>query len=149
MDLKQLVRGKSLFLDTAPLVYFIEKNIRYHSIIKPVISQIDALETEAITSTITLMEVLVHPFRDGNTKLANKYKAILLASKGLITYEISHTISQQAAMLRAKQKWKTPDAIQLATALHHKADYFLTNDSALRKVNGLKVLVLDDYLPQV
>ena len=61
MELNQLVKGKSVFLDTAPLIYFIEKHRRYYNILRPVISQIDALETEAITSTITLLEVLVHP----------------------------------------------------------------------------------------
>ena len=40
MELNHLVKGKSLFLDTAPLIYFIEKNRRYHNIIKPVITQI-------------------------------------------------------------------------------------------------------------
>ena len=146
MELKHLVKGKSLFLDTAPLIYFIEKNRRYHDIIKPVISQIDALETEGLSSTITLLEVLVHPLRDGNKKLANMYKAILLTSNGLVTHEISHAISERAALLRAKHGLKTPDAIQLATATQHKADYFLTNDPALKKVKGVKVLVLDDYL---
>lgn len=143
-----MVKGKSLFLDTAPLIYFIEKNHRYHGIIKPVISQIDALETEGLTSTITLLEVMVHPLRNGNTKLANKYKAILLSSSGMVTHEISHAISEQAALLRAKHGFKSPDAIQLATAILHKADYFLTNDPALKKVKGVKVLVLDDYLPE-
>jgi len=146
LELSHLVKGKSLFLDTAPLIYFIEKNRRYHDIIKPVISQIDAFETEGLSSTITLLEVLVRPLRDGNKKLANKYKAILLSSNGLVTHEISHAISERAAILRAKHGLKTPDAIQLATATHHKADYFLTNDSALKKVKGMRVLVLDDYL---
>lgn len=148
MELNHLVKGKSLFLDTAPLIYFIEKNLRYHHIVKPVISQIDDLETKGLTSTISLLEVLVHPLRNGNIRLANKYKAILLFSSGLATYEISHAISEQAALLRGKHGWKTPDAIQVATALLHKADYFLTNDPALKKVRGIKVLVLDDYLPK-
>ena len=30
MELNHVVMGKSLFLDTAPLIYFIEKNRRYH-----------------------------------------------------------------------------------------------------------------------
>ena len=148
MELNYLVKGKSLFLDTAPLLYFIEKNLRYHGIIKPVISQIDALETKGLTSTITLLEVLVHPLRDRNAKLANQYKTILLSSIGLVTYEISHAISQQAALFRARYGWKTPEAIQLATAVHHKADFFLTNDPALREATGVKVLVLDDYLSE-
>lgn len=147
MELNHVVKGKSLFLDTAPLIYFIEKNRRYHDIIRPVISQIDSLETKGITSTITLLEVLVHPLRTGNRKLANEYKAILLSATGLVTYEISHAISERAALFRAKHGLKTPDAIQLATATYHKANYFLTNDPALKKVKGVKVLVLDDYLP--
>lgn len=146
MELNQLVLGKSVFLDTAPLIYFIEKNHRYHHIVKPVIAQIDALETKGFASTITLLEVLVHPLRDGNKILAKKYKDILLLSKGLMTYEISHSISERSALLCANHELKTPDAIQLATAMHCKADFFLTNDSNLEKVRCLDILVLDKFL---
>ena len=148
MALSRLVKGKTVFLDTAPFIYFIEKNSRYHDLMKPVISLIDAQESQGVTSTITLLEVLVHPLRDGNKKLADQYKAILLSSNGLLTYEVSHEISERAALLRAKHGLRTPDAIQLATALISKADFFLTNDPALKKVKELKVVVLDDYLPQ-
>lgn len=148
MALSRIVKGKTVFLDTAPFIYFIEKHSRYHDLIKPVIYLIDAQESQGVTSTITLLEVLVHPLRDGNKKLADQYKAILLSSNGLMTYEVSHEISERAALLRAKHGLRTPDAIQLATALILKADCFLTNDPALKKVKELKVVVLDDYLPQ-
>jgi predicted nucleic acid-binding protein len=146
VELSQLLKHKSVFLDTAPLIYFIEKNVRYYDIVKPVISQIDALETQGITSTITLLEVLVHPLRHGNKTLANTYRTILLSSRGFQTYEISHAISEKAAQIRAKHALRTPDAIQLATATLHKTDYFLTNDPALKKLKTMRVLVLDDYL---
>lgn len=146
MALSRLVKGKTVFLDTAPLIYFIEKNSRYHELMKPVISLIDAQDAQGVTSTITLLEVLVHPLRDGNKKLAGRYKEILLSSNGLLTYEVSHEISERAALLRAKYGLRTPDAIQLATALVAKADCFLTNDPALKKVKDVKVIVLDDYL---
>ncbi|MGD0843639.1 MAG: PIN domain-containing protein [Geobacteraceae bacterium] len=148
MALSRIVKGKTVFLDTAPFIYFIEKNSQYHDLIKPVISLIDAQESQGVTSTITLLEVLVHPLRDGNKKLADQYKAILLSSNGLLTYEVSHEISERAALLRAKHGLRTPDAIQLATALISKADSFLTNDPALKKVKELKVVVLDDFLPR-
>ena len=99
-----------------------------------------------LASTITLLEVLVHPLREGDTLLTQKYKDILLASKGLMTYEISHSISEKSALLRAEHELKTPDAIQVATAIHHKADFFLTNDHSLKKVQDLKVLVLNNFL---
>lgn len=38
MELTRLLKGKTVFIDTAPFIYFIEKNSRYHQIVKPVIS---------------------------------------------------------------------------------------------------------------
>jgi len=146
MELNRLLRGKTVFLDTAPLIYFIEKNTKYHDLVKPVISLIDSNHARGITSTITLLEVLVQPLREGNRKLADKYKAILLSANGLETCMISHTISERAAIIRAHYRFRTPDAIQLATAIVSKSDYFLTNDAALKQIKEIKVILLEDYL---
>ena len=148
MELSKLLRGKIIFLDTAPLIYFIEKNIRYIDVVKPIIALIDSQQAKGMTSTITLLEVLVLPLREGNKKLADKYKTILLSSSDLETCEISNVISERAAVIRSKYGFKTPDAIQLATAIVRKADYFLTNDTALKLVKEIKVIVLDDHLPE-
>ena len=64
-------------IDTAPIIYFIEKNPRYLNVVRPVFAEIDAGRIEAITSTITLLEVLVQPFRKSNKKLAEKYRAAI------------------------------------------------------------------------
>lgn len=146
MELTLLLKGKSVFIDTAPFIYFIENSSRYHQIVKPVISLIDSCKAKGITSTITLLEVLVQPAREGKRKVAEQYKAILLDSVGLTTLEISHQISEKAAYLRAKHNLRTPDALQIAAALVAKADYFLTNDATLKKVKEIKVLILDDFL---
>jgi predicted nucleic acid-binding protein len=126
MELSRLCKGKTVFLDTAPLIYFIEKNSQYHDIVKPVIALIDSQQAKGVTSTITLLEVLVLPLREGNKRLAEKYKTILLSSGALETFEITHIISERATMLRAKYGFRTPDSIQLATAIICNADYFLT-----------------------
>jgi predicted nucleic acid-binding protein len=60
-----------------------------------------------------------------------------------------HAISEKAAQLRAKHGLKTPDALQLATVIIHRADYSLTNDPNLKKVKEAKALVVDDYLPRI
>jgi predicted nucleic acid-binding protein len=75
-----------------------------------------------------------------------KYKTILLSSNDLETCEISNTISERAAVIRAKYGFKTPDSLQLATAIVRKADYFLTNDIALKQINEIKVIVLEERL---
>jgi predicted nucleic acid-binding protein len=101
---------------------------------------------EAITSTITLLEVLVQPFRTNNVSLAERYREILLYSENFTTFEIFHEISENASRLRANYSLKTPDALQLAGALFYGAQAFLTNDRDLKKVSELKVLVLDDFI---
>ena len=108
--------------------------------------EIDAGNIEAITSTITLLEVLVHPLRMGDEVLVEKYREILLSSDGLTTFEILHEVSELASRLRAKYIIRTPDAIQIAVGILYHASFFLTNDPNLRKISEIKVLVLDDYL---
>ena len=146
MGLVDEVRGQRICIDTAPIIYFIEHHVKYRSIIRPVFEVIASGNIEAITSTITLLEVLVHPLRSGDETLAEKYRDILLSSQGLTTFEILHEVSGMASRLRAKYPIGTPDAIQIAVGILYHASFFLTNDPNLRKVSEIKVLVLDDYL---
>ncbi len=146
MGLVDGLRGLRVSLDTAPIIYFIEKHPKYLNIVRPVFLEIDAGNIEAITSTITLLEVLVHPFRTGNDTLAEEYRDILLYSKGLTTFEILHEVSEKSSRLRAKYSIKTPDAIQIAIGILYGANKYLTNDPDLRKVSEIQVLILDDFL---
>ncbi len=146
MGLVDELQGVRVCMDTAPIIYFIEKNPKYLGVLKPVFLEIDTGRIEAITSTITLLEVLVHPFRTKNDILAEKYRDILLYSGGLTTFEIFHEVSEMSSKLRAKYSIRTPDAIQIAVGLLYRASKFLTNDSALKKVSDIDVLVLDDFL---
>jgi predicted nucleic acid-binding protein len=51
-----------------------------------------------------------------------------------------------SSKLRAKYAIRIPDAIQIAVGIIYGADTFLTNDSDLKKVKDIKVLVLEDFL---
>ena len=146
MGLVDELQGVRVCMDTAPIIYFIEKNPKYLGVLKPVFLEIDTGRIEAITSTITLLEVQVHPFRTKDDILAEKYRDILLYSGGLTTFEIFHEVSEKSSKLRAKYSIRTPDAIQIAVGLLYRASKFLTNDSALKKVSEIDVLVLDDFL---
>jgi predicted nucleic acid-binding protein len=59
---------------------------------------------------------------------------------------VSVEIAEVAAQLRAAQNLRTPDAIQIATALREGATFFLTNDARLAAVQNLEVLVLGALL---
>ncbi|HMB98403.1 MAG TPA: PIN domain-containing protein [Balneolaceae bacterium] len=120
-------------IDTAPFIYYMERHKTYGAIVKPIFKEIEKGNIQAITTNITLLEVLVQPYRFGDEKLAQRYRDILLNSEGLTTLTITHEITENAAKLRAKYLIRTPDAIQIATAVITNADAFLTNDEALKK----------------
>ena len=95
-----------------------------------------------VTSTVTLLEVMVHPLRSNNRELANEYRDILLNSK-LMTLEVSSAIAEQAAQLRANHNIRTPDAIQISAALDAGATHFFTNDIRLPEIPSIQIFALD------
>jgi len=146
MGLVDELRGLRICIDTAPFIYFIEKNPKYLSMLRPFFAEINAGKIDALTSTITLLEVLVLPFKTKNESLAEKYREILLYAEGLTTFEIFHEVSELSSKLRAKYSIRTPDAIQIAVGIIYGADAFLTNDSSLKKVNDIRVVILEDFI---
>lgn len=138
------LRGSIVGLDTAPLIYFTEENGAYSEIVDPFFQAIGNGELKVVTSVMTLLEVLVHPIRDGDLKLAQKYRDFLLNSNNVTIYDVSQKVAEQAARLRALYKIRTPDSIQLATAISENATFFLTNDIVLQSLPNLKILMLDD-----
>jgi predicted nucleic acid-binding protein len=137
------LRGLIVGLDTAPLIYFIEENPAYIAIVDAFFQSLDLGEFRVVTSSITLTEVLVHPLRRRNPDLAQQYRDILLHQTSLTTISTSPAIAERAAHLRAIHNLRTPDAIQMATAINEGASFFLTNDTQLQVVSELEVLVLN------
>ncbi len=120
--------SKTVFLDTAPLIYFIEGHSQYQDILSKLFDFNDKGGFSFITSTITLLEVLVKPLKDGNANIAEQYKEILTNAPSIEIFDVTSSISELAAKIRALYNLRTPDAIQIATSLENGADYFLTND---------------------
>lgn len=132
-------------IDTAIIIYFIEDDPRYLPTIGPLFEAADRGRCELIASTLTLLEVLVAPYRTSNAALAERYEALLTRSRGVRMVELSRDILRSAAQLRAATGAGTPDAMQLASALHASCSAFVTNDRRLPAVPGLKIVQLGAY----
>ena len=142
MGLIKQLYGKKIFLDTAPLIYFMEEESNFISLLNDLFSPSN--NCRFITSVITLSEVLVMPLREGKTQLAEQYKEILTMSENIHILDINIDIAKEAAKIRASYSVKTPDAMQLATAKYGVVDYFLTNDLRLKLFKDLNVITLSD-----
>ena len=133
-------------LDTAIFIYFIEENPRFLPEIVRLFKEAHEGRRDLITSALTLLEVLVVPYRAGNRLLAERYEALLTRSRGIRLVELSHDQLRAAAQLRAATSVKTPDALQLVAAISTGCTTFLTNDRRLPPVPGLRILELASYV---
>ena len=145
MKLDIALRGVTrLGIDSAPLIYLVESNAQYDTLVIEVFHQIDEGRFEGVTSVVSLGEVLVQPFRTGDFALHRRYHELLYETPRLNTLDIDRVTSERAADLRAKYRFRLPDALQLAVAIEEGCEAFLTNDRRLARVTELRVLVLDD-----
>jgi len=132
-------------VDTAIFIYFIEEHPKFLRAIHPLFQEADRGGRELVTSALTLLEVLVVPYRAGHRALADRYEALLTRSRGIRTVEIGRPQLRAAAQLRAATGVKTPDALQLVAAIGGGCTAFLTNDRRLPPIPGLRVLDLSSY----
>jgi predicted nucleic acid-binding protein len=145
VKIEEALRGVSrLFLDTAPVIYFVEATPTYLARVTVIFEQIDALAIEAVTSPITLAECLVHPYRLGLTSLQKDFTDLITAGKNTHFSLIGQSVALTASEFRARYNLALTDALQLATALEAGCEAFLTNDRMLKRVTELRILVLDE-----
>src|SRR5215510_8035812 len=138
-----LANVRELFLDTAPIIYHVEGNLAYQPLTDQVFQTIQAGTISAVTSSITLSECLVHPYRRGDMALTQKFRNVITA--GVNTRYVGvDAVAERSAEIRAQYNLKLADSFQVAAAIAAGCDAFLTNDSALKRVNGITILVLDE-----
>jgi len=140
--------GGPVALDSSIFIYFIEEHPIYLPLVEPLFEAIDAGELEAVTSSLTLLEVLVIPFRFANAALIDRYETLLTKSRGLRLVDLDREFLRSVAQVRASTRAKTPDAMQLTAGMAAGCPVFLTNDDRIPSTPGLRVLLLEDYLPQ-
>jgi predicted nucleic acid-binding protein len=131
-------------VDTAVFIHLIEEHPVFLAAARSLFARADRGETEIVTSAVTLLEVLVVPYRSGNEALAARYEAILTRSRGIRLVELDRVQLRTAARLRAAYGPRTPDALQLAAALTTRCSALVTNDRRFPPVPGLRIVQLAD-----
>ena len=82
-----------------------------------------------VTNHITLAEVLVHPTRDGDNFLTQRYLSLLsTTTPWLHIQRVDQAVLVKASQLRAHLKLKLPDAIHAASAILTNCSHILSED---------------------
>ena len=145
--LTSLIEGRLVAFDSAPLIYYLEEHPRYTLLSDELFDAFREQRARGLTSFLTLLEVLVLPLRAGHSSLASHYRQILGQTKGIALFSIDRAVCERAAQLRADHHWlRTPDALQVATAIEHGAQVIVTNDNRWKRLREISVAVFDDYV---
>jgi predicted nucleic acid-binding protein len=140
-----LDEATTVYLDAAAIIYSVERHEDYSKLLEPLWDAVSAESITAITSSLTLLEVLVVPIRNQDHALIGDYRSLLESSE-LVLHPIDESVLFEAATIRAGRNIKTPDAIHAATAMINRCDMFITNDRAFRHLAGLNAVVLTDMV---
>jgi predicted nucleic acid-binding protein len=142
MIFSELAKGATLALDTAVLIYFLEKHPDFFPISKELFQKIECGDHPAVMATLVFAELLVPAWRSGESRRATQVLQALNSFPHLRIMPLSADIANQSARLRARYNLRTPDAIHLATALAANADVFITNDRDLIRVESELPIVM-------
>lgn len=137
--------GRTVYLDANAFIYAVERVAPYAQALRPLFASIAAGDTSAVTSEITLAEVLVKPLQARDAELRVEFESAL-AGPGLTVVPVSRAVLVESAHLRASSRLKLPDAIHSATARLSGCDAFLTNDTGIGAVPGVEVVRLAEVV---
>ncbi len=144
--IKSLAKHKLVGIDTSPFIYHLEGDPDYSKLTLRLFEEIEKGGLKAVTSVLTLMEVLVRPKQVGDKRAVEDYRFVLKTFPNLALRPIDESCAERASDLRATYGVKPPDALQVGTALANDATGFVTNDGRLKKIRELEVMVLDEFV---
>lgn len=144
----ELNRLTKVGLDSSILIYHLEDMEPYSELTEAAFAAIAEGSLVAVLSTISVTELLVQPFAEGQKDRVAAFERFVLSLPNTALIPPSYPTAKEAARLRARYGIRTPDALLLATALGENADGFLTNDAYLRRLKGegIAIVVLADYV---
>ena len=140
--IRRWLRHERIAFDTSFLIPLLEDDLERKSTIGRLFDLVEKRSLSLVTSTVTLLEILVHPHRNQDLNMIRSYYGYLPRAPFLQLVPVTIEIADKAAEFRAKYRFKTPDAIHLATAFLGNATLFLTHDRQFRKQKEIEVGIL-------
>ena len=133
----------AVYIDTNVLIAAFEMSDATSDQAWRVLDAINEGALDAVTSELTLAEVLTKPFAENDVPLRQTYEVLLCSGGNLQVVPVNRTILIRSAQIRAAQpRIRLPDAIHLATAVETSCPTFLTSDQRISRGSGIRVVLL-------
>lgn len=129
-------------LDTNIFIYYFQQNKYFGEDARNIFEKLALGKYRAVTSIITLIELLSFKLSDKDITLLQD---TFLQTPNLSVIEVGQEIALTASKIRRIYGFRLPDAIQLATGVSQKVDFYITNDAKLKRFKETKVVLLKDF----
>lgn len=109
--------------------------------------RVEAGRLAAVTSVLTLSDLLVAPVKAHDDAAAEELQALLPTYPHLDLAPVTLAVATRAATYRGRYDLDPMAAIQVATAKEERAELLVTTEAAWKRLSGeIDVLVLDDFV---
>ena len=143
----EVINNSIITLDTNCFIYYFEDSEKYAPKLELVFNKLQEGFIQGNMSILSLLEILVKPKKENNIFLENRYKVILNNFPHLKIVDLSFSIADIAARLRAAYNLKTSDAIVFATSIYTNSKYLITNDGHFKNIGereNISIILLDE-----
>ncbi|AOS83258.1 hypothetical protein BIU88_03315 [Chlorobaculum limnaeum] len=147
-ELLDRLHGRSVYLDTNVLIYFLDRNPDYFTLSAAIVEAIEYGSIAGYTGDAVVAEILVKPYRSGNIELVSGIKAFFQTEQFLTICHHDADTFDLAAQLRAKYNQKFIDALHYATAIRSGCHAIITNDNGFNNNDLLEVISLSPFHAQ-
>ncbi|MGB1161068.1 MAG: type II toxin-antitoxin system VapC family toxin [Alphaproteobacteria bacterium] len=127
--LDDLLQSQRVYLDANVIIYLVEKNSDYHSLVHQILRELRQEGVDLISSELVVSECLMGAVRRDNEAVLLAYERFFDGDRfGIELQPVSARVLWTAPQVSVDFKLDLPDALHFATALDQGCDGFLTND---------------------
>ena len=143
--MRDLAKHRRIGLDSNILIYLLESSGPLADAAARIVDAIEAGTTEAVLSTVGLIEILAGPANAGDAA-AFELTADALRDLLIRVVSLDRATAEDAAWIRGSLGIGLEDAVHLASARNAGATAFVTNDRRRRSIPRLEDVYLDDLV---
>lgn len=119
-----------IYLDACLVIYLVERHARWGKVVADALAK--KRDARFAVSPLVKFECMGGPIKRGDPVLQRAYTEVFESFESLAMPE---QVYLQAAQIRARFGLKTPDALHLACAQHHRCEALWTNDDRLAQAS--------------
>ena len=144
---RALAGTRRVGLDTQILIYHLEDVAPHSKLTTYLLAEASAKTIQLLLSVVSLSEILVKPWQEGDGERAEHIRMALESLPGLQFADVTADVAADGAALRGQVGLPLPDALIVSSVLERGAQAVVTNDKEWPKRSlPCRVLVLDDYI---